>query len=559
MNNDGLSYVGGSVRPPLMDITIGAMLEQVADRWPERDAFVIRHQGVRWTYREVNQKTDEVAAGLLAIGLRPGDRIGIWSQNCAEWILLQFATAKAGLILVTLNPAYRCQELQHATNLAGCSALIVSPAMKSSNYIDMLRELAPELDHCEPGKLEASALPSLRTVIRLGADRTPGMLNFSDLTEYASGPALGLLREIATTLKPDDPINIQFTSGTTGRPKGATLTHKGIINNGYFIGERMRFTERDRLCIPLPLYHCFALVDGVIACVTHGAASIFPGEHFDAPSTLAAIETEKCTAVHGVPTMFIALLNEQKKLGLDLSSLRTGGMGGSPCPIAVMRDVIEQMHLEEITIVYGMTETSPVSFQSSVDDPIERRVSTVGTVLPHVEAKIVDEMGRTVPRGTSGELLVRGYLVMAGYWNDPGKTRDAVDEEGWMHTGDLATLDEHGYCKIVGRLKDMVIRGGENIYPREVEELIYQHPDVMDVQVVGVPDQKYGEELCAWIKLRPASAAREDDIRSYCQGRISYFKVPRYILLVDDFPMTVTGKVQKYVMREQSIARLGLR
>jgi fatty-acyl-CoA synthase len=506
----------------------------------------------------LKERVDAVAAGLLALGLEPGERVGIWSPNNAEWVVAQFATAKAGLILVNINPAYRVSELEYALNKAGCKALITAAQFRTSDYLGMLRELAPELAKASPGELFAARLPELRLVVALGDERPPGTLRFADVAGCAGPVDHRRLAELAGRLQFDDPINIQFTSGTTGFPKGATLTHHNILNNGFFIGEAMRLEPEDRLCIPVPLYHCFGMVLGNLACLTHGAAMVFPGEGFEPLATLEAIEAERCTALHGVPTMFIAEMDHPDFAKFDLSSLRTGIMAGSPCPIEVMKRAVERMHLREITIAYGMTETSPVSFQSSTDDPIERRVATVGRVQPHIEVKIVDAEGRIVPRGTPGELLTRGYSVMLSYWNDDERTREAIDPARWMHTGDLATIDDEGYCNIVGRIKDMVIRGGENVYPREVEEFLYRHPKIQDVQVIGVPDRRFGEELCAWVRLRAGEAADADEIRAFCAGQIAHYKIPRYIKFVDSFPMTVTGKVQKFVMREEMIAELGL-
>ena len=540
------SYVHGASQVPLIGETIGEHFDRIALKHREREALVVRHQGIRWTYGELKRRVDNLAAGLLRLGLEKGDRVGIWSQNCAEWVLVQFATAKAGIILVNINPAYRRTELEYALNKVQCRALILSPVFKTSNYLEILHDALPNL-------------PQLRTVVRLGADKTPGMLNFAELTVDASDGELERLEALAGALQFDDPINIQFTSGTTGSPKGATLTHHNILNNGFFIGEAMRFSEKDRLCIPVPLYHCFGMVLGNLACVTHGAAMVFPDGGFDPKSVLEAVQAERCTALHGVPTMFIAVLDHADFAKYDLSTLRTGIMAGSPCPVEVMKRVADKMNMREVTIAYGMTETSPVSFQSSVDDPLERRVSTVGRIQPHIEVKIVDAEGRVVPRGEKGELLTRGYSVMLGYWADEDKTREAIDAAGWMHTGDLATIDAEGYCNIVGRSKDMVIRGGENIYPREVEEFLYRHPKIQDVQCVGVPDDKYGEELCACVVLRPGVAASAEEIREFCRGQIAHYKVPRYVRFVESFPMTVTGKIQKYILRQQIADEMGLK
>ncbi len=551
------SYVHGAMSVPLLGETIGSNLDRIADRHGNCPALIVRSQGVRLTYRELRERADGFAAGLLALGLRKGDRVGIWSLNNAEWVITQFATARAGIILVNINPAYRTTELEYALNLVGCAALITATQFKSSDYIGMLRELAPELAHSALGQLHAARLPALRTVIQIGGSG-PGTLAFESVPGLATAGHRARLAEIGPTLQFDDPINIQFTSGTTGSPKGATLTHHNILNNGFFIGEAMRLTEHDRLCIPVPLYHCFGMVLGNLACTTHGAAMVHPGEGFDPLAVLETVAAERCTGLHGVPTMFIAELEHPRFKEFDLSSLRTGIMAGSPCPIEVMRRAVSSMHLSEITIAYGMTETSPVSFQSSVDDPLERRVSTVGRVHPQVEVKIVDAEGRIVPRGTPGELCTRGYPVMLGYWGDEARTREAIDAARWMHTGDLATLDEEGFCNIVGRIKDVVIRGGENVYPREVEEYLYKHPKIQDVQCFGVADERYGEELCAWVKLRPGETMTEDEVRAFCQGRIAHQKVPRYVRFVDEFPMTVTGKMQKYLMREAMERELGV-
>ena len=459
---------------------------------------------------------------------------------------------------MNINPAYRLAELEYVLNKVGCKGLITAMAFKTSDYVGMLRYLAPELDTCHPGALHAARLPALQTVICLADAALPGMLRFADVPAMAGAAQQQRLAELAQTLQFDEPINIQFTSGTTGAPKGATLTHHNILNNGFFVGEAMRLTARDRLCIPVPLYHCFGMVLGNLACVTHGAAMIYPGEAFEPLAVLETVAAECCTALHGVPTMFIAELDHPEFARFDLSSLRTGIMAGAPCPIEVMKRVNQAMHMAQVTIAYGMTETSPVSFQSAVDDPLERRVSTVGRVQPHIEVKIVDAEGRIVPPGTPGELLTRGYCVMQGYWNDPERTAEAIDVAGWMHTGDLATLDAEGYCNIVGRLKDMVIRGGENVYPREIEEFLYRHPKIQDVQVFGVPDARYGEELCAWIRLREGVTATPDELKEFCRGQIAHYKIPRYVKFVEAFPMTVTGKIQKFVMRQQTMAELNL-
>jgi fatty-acyl-CoA synthase len=558
MTGQNQSYVHGASDTPLIGDTIGVHLDRMAALSPDRPALVVRHQDIRWTYAEFREKVDALAAGFLALGLRPGNRIGIWSPNNVEWILTQFATAKAGLILVNINPAYRLHELEYAINKVGANALILAPSYKSSDYIGMVRTLAPELDRGKPGHLDLHKLPTLRLLIRLGVEHTSGMVNFDDIPGLATPDNVAEIERLAGELQFDDPVNIQFTSGTTGNPKGATLTHHNVLNNGFFVGEAMRLTDQDRLCIPVPFYHCFGMVLGNLACVTHRACMVIPGEGFDPLAVLTTVQEERCTGLHGVPTMFIALLDHPDFQRFDLTSLRTGIMAGSPCPIEVMKRVVSEMHQREITIAYGMTETSPVSFQSSVEDPLEKRVSTVGRIQPHLEVKIVDSDGRIVPRGTPGELLTRGYSVMRGYWGDEERTREAIDAARWMHTGDLATLDAEGYCNIVGRLKDMVIRGGENIYPREIEEFLYTHPDIADVQVFGVPDAQYGEQLCAWVQLREGASLTEQELAEFCKGSIAHYKIPKYIRFVDEFPMTVTGKIQKFAMRQKMIDDLHL-
>src|SRR5689334_16477661 len=541
------SYVHGASNVPLIGQTLGAFFDEAASRWSTSDALIVRHQKLRWAYAELKGRVDAFAAGLLALGLETGDRVGIWSPNNAEWVVTQFATAKAGLILVNINPAYRLSEADYALNKVECKALITASQFKTSDYIGMLRELR-----------SSNRLPHLETIIRIGGE-SAGMLSFDDVPGRAEPRHHRRLAEIAPTLQFDDPINSQFTSGTTGYPKAATLTHHNILNTAFFIGETMRLDEKDRICIPVPLYHCFGMVLGTLACVTHGSAMVYPGEGFDPLSVLEAVEAERCTGLYGVPTMFIAELGHAEFKRFNLSSLRTGIMAGSPCPIEVMKRVVNEMHMNEVTICYGMTETSPVSFQTSADDPLEKRVGSVGRIHPHVEVKIVDADGRIAPPGTPGELCTRGYSVMQGYWGDAEKTAEAIDAGRWMHTGDLATLDSEGYCNIVGRIKDMVIRGGENIYPREIEEFLYRHPKIQDVQVIGVPDDRYGEEICAWVKLRPGVSASEEEIRAFCRDQIAHYKVPRYIKFVDEFPMTVTGKIQKFIMRERTIAELGLK
>ena len=556
------SYARGATDVPLIEQTIGAFYADMVARQPEREALVSVHQKRRYTYAQLHAEARRLASALLGMGLSPGDRVGIWSHNNAEWVLMQLATAEVGLVLVNINPAYRTSEVEYALNKVGCKLLVTMARFKTSDYLGMLRELAPEWVHGTPGRLQAQQLPHLHTVVWIdeagqGADE-PGLMRFSDL--LARGDAHDArIAQVAAILKATDPINIQFTSGTTGFPKGATLTHRNILNNGFFIGECMQLTPTDRLCIPVPLYHCFGMVLGNLAALTHGATIVYPNDGFEPLSVLQAVQDEKCTGLHGVPTMFIAELDHPRFAEFDLSTLRTGIMAGSPCPIEVMKRVVRDMHLSEITIAYGMTETSPVSCQSSFDTPLEKRVATVGRVQPHLEVKIIDpDTGAVVPVGERGEFCTRGYSVMHGYWDDPAKTHEAIDAERWMHTGDLATMDAEGYVNIVGRIKDMVIRGGENIYPREIEEFLYRHPQVQDVQVVGLPDQKYGEELCAWIIAKPGTAPTEDDIRAFCKGQIAHYKVPRYIRFVAAFPMTVTGKIQKFKIRDEMKDQLGL-
>jgi fatty-acyl-CoA synthase len=535
-----LSYRHGTSDTTLLGETIGANLERIACTHGHREAMVDLATGRRWTYTQLDADVDTLALGLLDLGIDKGDRVGIWAPNCPEWTLVQYATAKIGAILVTINPAYRTHELAYALNQSGCRLLISATEFKTSSYVDMVDSVSAELT-------------SLEGVTYLGSPQ------WDSLLERGDSIPTHRLHDRAAMLGFDDPINIQYTSGTTGFPKGATLSHHNIVNNGCFVGELCGYTEADRVCIPVPFYHCFGMVMGNLGATTHGSCMVIPAPAFDPAETLRAVQDEQCTALYGVPTMFIAELGLPDFAAYDLSSLRTGIMAGSPCPVEVMKRVIEDMGCREVTICYGMTETSPVSTQTRVDDDVERRVSTVGTVHPHVEVKVVDPVtGLTVPHGEPGEFCTRGYSVMLGYWNDPGRTSDAIDEAGWMHTGDLATMEAEGYLNIVGRIKDMVIRGGENVYPREVEEFLFTHPAIADVQVVGVPDEKFGEELCAWIRVRDGEDVSDDDVREFCRGRLAHFKVPRYVLVVDEFPMTVTGKIQKFKMREVSIERLGL-
>jgi fatty-acyl-CoA synthase len=555
---DGLSHVGGDTAVPLLELTIPQLLASTVAAHGPREAAVFCEQGIRQTWGEFARDVDRLAAGLTALGLEKGHRIGIWSPNRWEWLVTQFATARIGLILVNINPAYRLYELEYALNKVGCAALVLAARFKTSDYLGMIAELAPELATCAPGALKAAKLPQLTTVIRMGDDVSPGMYNFADVLAMATPEGIAALDALTATLAPTDPINIQFTSGTTGAPKGATLTHRNIVNNGNAVTATMDFTHEDRLAIPVPLYHCFGMVMGTLGCVSKGAAMVFPSEGFDPGATLRAVAVERCTGLYGVPTMFVAMLDHADFASFDLTSLRTGIMAGSPCPVEVMKKVVSKMNMREVTIAYGMTETSPVSFQSHTDDPLDRRVSTVGRVHPHVEVKVVDERGATVPVGAPGELCTRGYSVMQGYWGDPERTAEALDADGWMHTGDLATIDADGYGNIVGRVKDMVIRGGENVYPREVEEFLYRHPKVREVQVFGVPDDRYGEEICAWIVAAPGEPPTEAEIRAFCQGQIAHYKIPRYVRIRPSLPMTVTGKAQKFLMRQEMVEELGL-
>ena len=554
-----LSYAHGTGSVPLLGETIGASLDRAAARFGDRDALVSCHQQLRYTHSELLREADRAARALLALGVERGDRVGIWSANTAEWIIVQYAAAKAGAILVNINPSYRLRELEYSLNQSGVSVLVTARGFRKTNYIEMLTALMPELTRPRPGPLHAEKVPGLRHLIYLGSDPGPGGIPWAEFVQQGESVPAAHLRAREAQLQFDDPANIQYTSGTTGSPKGATLSHHNILNNGFFVGQALEYTENDRVCVPVPFYHCFGCVMGNLAAVTHGAAIVIPADAFDAEATLRAIETERCTSIYGVPTMFIAQLDHPAFGSFRLGSLRTGIMAGAPCPIEVMRQVIDRMHVRQITICYGMTETSPVSFQSAVDDALELRVSTVGRVHPHLECKIVDaERGAVVARGTAGELCTRGYSVMLGYWNNAEATAGAIDAAGWMHTGDLAVMHDNGYVNITGRIKDMIIRGGENIYPREIEEFLYTHPKVSDVQVIGVPDAKYGEEVCAWIRLRDDQTATDEEIRDFCRGQIATCKIPRYIRFTAEFPTTVTGKIQKFKMREVSIEELGL-
>jgi fatty-acyl-CoA synthase len=556
--DNAISLVCGADSPPLLEDTIGGALARAASSWPHQEAVVCCESGVRLTFAQLNTHAIEFARGLLTLNLTPGDRIGIWAPNCVEWTITQYAAAMAGLILVNINPAYRKHELEFVLNAVECKALITAASFKSSDYLAMLCELAPALLHDEPGMLAAQSLPHLKLVVCIDAAEVAGILPFAEVSRRGRESDRDLLDTITATLRPEDAVNIQFTSGTTGSPKGATLTHRNILNNAFFVGEAIHTSFGDRICIPVPLYHCFGMCMGNLNCLTHGAAAVYPSRGFDALATLQCAEAERCTALYGVPTMFIAMLDHPRFGEFDMSSLRGGIMAGSPCPIAVMHRVIDQMHMPEVTIAYGMTETSPVSFQSSVDDSLERRVSTVGKVQPHLQVKVIDPSGAIVARGISGELCTRGYSVMQGYWEDPARTAEVLDEAGWMHTGDLGVIDAQGYCNIVGRIKDMIIRGGENVYPREVEEFLFKHPKIQAVACFGVPDPRFGEELCAWIQLRAGASADAEEFKQYCRGQIAHYKIPRYVEFVVEFPMTATGKIQKFIMRDVMIERLGL-
>jgi len=554
------SYVAGTTDEVLRFLTIAQQLDKTVGRHGSRDAAIFEAENLRLSWYDLKSKADELAAGLLALGLRRGNRVGIWAPNRHEWVVTQFATARAGLILVNINPAYRKSELEYALNKVGCRALVMARRYKTSDYLGMLGDIAPEIHFKGASEvLDCVRLPSLKHVVLLDDDPVPPRcLSYRQVRKLGGPAQRGRLDALSAALDPDDAINIQFTSGTTGSPKGATLSHFNIVNNARFCAKAMALSPDDKLCIPVPLYHCFGMVLGVLCCVTSGATMVFPGEGFDAADTLKAIAKHRCTALHGVPTMFTAMLADPGFAQHDLSSLRTGIMAGAPCPIETMRQVIAQMHMRQITIGYGMTETSPISFQSGLDDAVERRVSTVGRVQPHLEVKIVDAAGRIVPIGQSGELCTRGYSVMRGYWDDAERTAESIDLAGWMHSGDLATIDAEGYCNIVGRVKDMLIRGGENVYPREIEEYLLRHPAVQDAQVFGVPDLKYGEEVCAWVVLRRGQSLTEQQVRDFCKGEIAHYKVPRYVRVVEQFPLTATGKPQKFEMRDAMIRELGL-
>ncbi len=553
------SYTCGVSEMPLRGETIGAMLNQIAAKYPDTEALVSVHQGIRYTYREFLDEVEVVSRGLMALGVERGNRVAIWALNYAEWVIVQFATAKIGAIMVNINPAYRTYELEYALKQSEVQTLIIQGQFKTSDYLGMFYEACPEAASSRPGRINSDIFPYLKNVIYLGDEPKDGMFLWKEIHEMAEDISPGELLEREEVLEFDDPINIQYTSGTTGYPKGVVLSHHSIMNNGFVIGEGMRFTEKDRLCIPVPFYHCFGMVLSNLACVTHGSTMVIPSPVFNAEAVLKAIQDERCTAVHGVPTMFIAELSLPDFDSYKLDSLRTGIMAGSPCPIEVMKEVNTRMHMSEIVIVYGQTETSPGVTMSTVDDPLVRRVSTVGRAMPHTELKIIDpQTRRLVPRGEPGEICARGYMVMKCYYNNPSATHSTIDPNGWNHTGDLGVMDEEGYIRIVGRLKEMVIRGGENIYPREIEEFLHHHPKIADAYIIGVPDVKYGEELMAWVKVEDGETLTEEDIRAFCKGKIAHYKVPRYYTFVDSFPMTISGKIQKFKMRQQAVEELGL-
>ena len=559
---EGMSHVKGSEEKPLLECTIPELVADTVSKHGAREALVFPNENIRWNWQQFAAEVDRLAAGFLALGLNTGERVGIWSPNRYEWVLVQFATARIGLVLVTINPAYRVAELEHTLKSSGCAVLVMAPRFKTSNYVEMFQDLAPVNGEVDPTKRSIKKLPELRIVICMqnsAQESVPdGMLSFNKIASIAGPAQQARLDSVSSGLKPDDAINIQFTSGTTGLPKGATLSHRNIVNNAQFTVDAMNFTQWDRLCIPVPLYHCFGMVMGTLGCTTTGAAMVFPGKGFDAKETIETLSSENCTALYGVPTMFNAILSLEDFDKFNLSSLRTGIMAGAPCPIETMNRVVKDMNMGEVTIAYGMTETSPVSFQSNVDDPIEKRVSTIGRVHPHVECCVIDENSDVVPVGETGELCTRGYSVMKGYWGDDERTREAIDQDGWIHTGDLAVFDDEGFCNIVGRAKDVIIRGGENVYPKEIEDYIYQSGKVQDVQVFGVPDSKFGEQICAWIVPKPGESVTESDIIEFCKGQIAHYKVPKYVRFREDLPMTVSGKAQKFKMRSEMVKELNL-
>jgi fatty-acyl-CoA synthase len=550
------SYYCGTSNSQIIYRTIGNYFDHICETFPQVEALVVRHQQVRWTYARFQIEVNRLATGLLALGIEPGDRVGIWGANSCEWVMVQYATAKIGAIMVCINPAYRQYELEYALNKVACRAIVCAERFKTSDYLGMMQDLVPELAKCAPGRLRSSRLPHLECVIRMGDAASSGMLNFPDVCALGGTAEQRQLAVLKEQLRPDDPINIQFTSGTTGSPKGATLTHCNILNNGYLAGEGMGFTHSDRLCIPVPLYHCFGMVLGNLACLAHGATAVYPAASFDALGTLQAVQEERCTALHGVPTMFISELDHARFGEFDLSSLRTGIMAGAPCPVEVMQRVINEMHMDDILIGYGQTEVSPINHMTLPGDSLEKRTQTVGRAVPWVEIRLVDERGVVVRVGEKGEICTRGYSVMRGYWDDEERTRETIDAAGWLHSGDLGIMDSEGYVQVVGRIKDMVIRGGENIYPREIEEFLYTHPAIAEVQVFGVPDPRMGEEVCAWVQLRPGVSLTADELKDFCRDQISHFKIPHHIRFVDEYPMTVTGKIQKFVMRQNMTEEL---
>lgn len=550
MSSQTPSFFCGTSDIPVIYKTIGNVIDETIERFPDNPALVVSHQNVRWTYREYLERVDQLATGLIALGVKVGDRVGMWGPNSAEWALVQLATARIGAILVCINPAYRVNELEYALNKVGCRVVVTAEFFKTSQYLDMLQTLAPELDHCVPGRLRAEKLPLLEIIIRLGSGKTPGMLNFSEVCRLGNRPEYDQLDALQSTLSPDDPVSILFTSGTTGHPKGATLTHYNALNNGLIHASAMGLCSDDRVCIPVPLYHCMGMILGNLGCLTTGSAAVYPNDAFDPGITLKTLQEEQCTAVHGVPTMFVTMLDHPAFSEYDLSKLRTGVMAGAPCPIEIMRHVIDDMNMKDVLIGYGLTESTCSNHITHMQDPLEKRVETVGRAMPWTQAKIIDEEGQVVPCGVPGEICVRGYGVMQSYWDDPTKTAETVDAAGWLHSGDTGSMDRDGYVRIVGRLKDMIIRGGENIYPREIEEFLYAHPKISEVQVFGVANKKLGEEVCAWIQLHDGEALTEQDVIDFCRDKITYFKIPKYIRFVTEYPMTVTGKIQKNKMRE---------
>ncbi|NMP14726.1 AMP-binding protein [Thalassotalea sp. Y01] len=550
------SYYCGEGSSQLIYQTIGNYLDNISEQHSDTEALVVRHQNIRWTYKQFNEQVNRLATGLLAIGIEPGDRVGIWGPNSYEWVLTQFATAKIGAIMVCINPAYRLYELEYALNKVECRAIICAESFKSSRYLDMLNELAPELKLSKPGALQSKKLPHLEFVIRMGDEPSKGMVNFEQLCDMGGDNERLLLQALKSQLKPDDSINIQFTSGTTGSPKGATLTHCNILNNASLSATGMQLKAGEKLCIPVPLYHCFGMVLGSLACVSQGATMVFPAASYDPLTTLQAVSDEQCIGLHGVPTMFVMMLDHPEFKQYDVSSLRTGIMAGSPCPMKLMKEVISDLHMDNILIGYGQTEVSPLNHLTLPEDTIEKRTATVGRAVPYVEIKIIDDNGNVCAIGEPGEVCTRGYSVMQGYWNDEEKTMETIDSSGWLHSGDIGSMDEDGYVMITGRIKDMIIRGGENIYPREIEEFLYHHPKIAEVQVFGVPDEKLGEQVCAWIQIKEGETCTVDEVLAFCEGQITHFKIPRYIEFVEQYPMTVTGKMQKFVMRDEMAQRL---